>query len=66
MIGFVSAVSYLGMADEQVAAPTIGMSSNRSGATFKQLVNGNRVHYLVGQSTRPSVPSAPRTGVPYY
>lgn len=65
VIGFVSAISHLGMAEEQVVAPTIGMSSNKTGPTFKQLVDGNRVHFHVGQSARPSVPSAPRTGVPY-
>ena len=38
--------------------------SRKTGATFKQLVDGNRVHFCDGQSARSSEPAGPRTGVP--
>ena len=40
------------------------MTSRKTGATFKQLVDGNRVHFCDGQSARSSEPAGPRTGVP--
>lgn len=55
---------YLGMAEELNVAPTNGMSSNKTGATFIQLVDGNRVHFRVGQSAQSSEHATPRTGVP--
>ena len=58
-----SAVLHLGMTEELVGAP---MSNSQTGATFKQLVDGNRVHFHAGQPAPSSEPAASRTGVPLF
>ena len=63
VIGIVLAVLYLlGMLAEEPEPKD--KPSRKTGATFKQLVDGNRVHFCDGQSARSSEPAGPRTGVP--
>lgn len=57
------AVLYLlGMLAEEPESTDV--PGRKTGATFKQLVDGNRVHFRDGQSARSSEPAGPRTGVP--
>lgn len=42
VIGIVSAILNLGMTEELMGPTTIGMSNTKNGATFKQLLDGNR------------------------
>ncbi|KAI9557866.1 hypothetical protein GHT06_014617 [Daphnia sinensis] len=48
-----------GMLAEE-SEPT-GVPSHKTGATYKQLVDGNRVYFRDGESARPNVPAGPPT-----
>lgn len=51
----------LGMLAEE--SESTGVHSHKTGATYKQLVDGNRVYFRDGESARPNVPAGPPAGV---